>query len=464
MPTDLLALQKNISTAFGQALRSPEGWGEPLAMRRALADVQQRHDNPAERVDGRSIEKSISAFRESRSLPSFRDLKYVCLGAADAIGDWRVLADKQLRELLLDEARAGHASRQMKCFQGLLRSYWKFPLNDEALSEADKEGWAELRAWLSQRRAELESEASRTPSWFLVLGRHANLLGDLPCERYGKALLQGDGALLQEAMQGLAIPRESWVLEEAVFAQMRAGAGLDELAFKETLPQLLVIASGKTGVEVSKPLAIRCLALLVARYARCESKPEHLQLRDAAITAIGKPWLRRSAWDAHVRDDRGRPYDEAREMVNGWLKRRLIRDFFELLSEDGSADNRRLAYWLRFEPIIDDMWFALGSHAANSRGADFVEFRQRARGRRVDLAGTSAENNAFIMRMGEFVAVEFGSKGNACFLFKWDALPTRLAAQLGSAQERGVGAYRCGFEAGVSARPGGQRPAADAAG
>jgi hypothetical protein len=95
------------------------------------------------------------------------------------------------------------------------------------------------------------------------------------------------------------------------------------------------------------------------RYARIPSKPEHILLRDAAVAHIGNPWLKKSVWDAFVLDERGNPDDAAREMVYGWLKRRLISDFFELMSADGSGDTRRLNYWLRFEPFVEDMWFAL---------------------------------------------------------------------------------------------------------
>lgn len=61
-----------------------------------------------------------------------------------------------------------------------------------------------------------------------------------------------------------------------------------------------------------------------------------------------------------------------------------------------------------------------------ARGESFNDFRHRARGRLLDLDGTTADNNAFVMRIGEYLAVEFGAKGNACFMFRWGALPPRL--------------------------------------
>jgi hypothetical protein len=158
-----------------------------------------------------------------------------------------------------------------------------------------------------------------------------------------------------------------------------------------------------------------------------------MALRDAAIALIGNPWLHRTAWDSYVLDQNGQPDDDAREMVNGWLKVRLIKDFFDLLSEDRSADSRRLNYWLGFEPMIEDMWFALGADAMSDRRKDYAEFRQRANGRLLDLVGaTPTINNAFLMHIGEYVVIEFGITGNACFAYRYNDLPARIKRRLNS--------------------------------
>jgi len=70
------------------------------------------------------------------------------------------------------------------------------------------------------------------------------------------------------------------------------------------------------------------------------------------VGIVGNPWLRRANWDAWVVDARGKPDDQSREMVNGWLKRRLITDFLVLLVVDGTCDGRRVDYWLRFDSAI----------------------------------------------------------------------------------------------------------------
>lgn len=308
--------------------------------------------------------------------------------------------------------------------------YWTFKPGEAAPAAA--EGWRVLRAWLRQALDKCSASASKKPGWFETLRSHQNLLGENPCHRYGAGLLSGDASELEAAVEGLGIPLDSWVQEEAALAQIKAAVALPHDRFKAAMPSLVDLASDKGAIRLSPGLKTRCVAALVSRYSRCSDRPEHMVLRDAAVAIVGNPWLRRASWDASVTDESGKPDNDAREMVNGWLKRRLISDFFELLSADGAGDTRRLEYWLRFEPYIEDMWFALGSDAQYARGESFNDFRQRARGRLLDLEGTTADNNAFVMRIGEYLAVEFGAKGNAFYMFRWGALPPRLEKLLTS--------------------------------
>jgi hypothetical protein len=240
-------------------------------------------------------------------------------------------------------------------------------------------------------------------------------------------LLAGVSAGLTEALAKLGVPSSSWVREEAIYALMQAAADLHDAGFHARLAELVEIASGKTDLRLSRGISIRCVASLLSRHAASSGRPENAALRDAALHFIGNPWLHRIAWNSYVLDQHGQPDTEAREMVNSWLKVRLIKDFFDLLSEDRSADSRRLNYWLGFEPAIQDMWFALGADAMGDKREDYTEFRQRAASRLLDLAGaTPTTNNAFLMHIGGYVVIEFGITGNACFAYRYDDLPSRL--------------------------------------
>lgn len=429
-------LRTRLLSAFELGLRRADGWTDPAATERMVERVRQRHDGPGSPPDPATIASAVAHFRRTGQPDGWRGLKRVCFGAGslDERG-WCVLSDKPMRDRLIALAQGQEEARKrVRCFQSLLSSYWSFPL--ASADEKSRAGWLALREWLDSRLPSVVRDAVRTPGWLSTLVANRNLLHDDPCAKYGAKLLAGDGSEFHAAIAGLGIPSDSWVPEEAVIAQMRAGAALGHDRFRDTLQGLLAVATGKAGLVPSRSLQTRCVAILVSRYAKIPGQPEHMALRDAAVNIIGNPWLRRASWDASVVDERGRPDDGAREMVYGWLKRRLIKDFFELLSEDGAGDSRRLDYWLRFEPFIDDMWFALGTNARWRRGENFEDFRNRAKGRLLNLDSTTADNNAFVMRMGDHVAVEFGETGNALYLFRWDGLPPAVSQKLLSGKER----------------------------
>jgi hypothetical protein len=116
-------------------------------------------------------------------------------------------------------------------------------------------------------------------------------------------------------------------------------------------------------------------------------------------------------------------------MVADWLKLDFLKQFFELLSADGSTDTRRLDFWGRYHTRIDDMYFVLGKHAMNNCAPAFVELKKKMDGRLLSLQGGGApENNAFIMTIGDYAFVEFGIHGHAAYVYQISrGLPFDLA-------------------------------------
>ncbi|MFA7270517.1 MAG: EH signature domain-containing protein [Sterolibacterium sp.] len=394
-------------------------------MSKTLAGIRQKHDRPEGKTISRhSIAMALAAFRETGQLPRFRDLKYVCLGAAsiDMESSRRcLLAEEQLRDTLLHLAETvPEPRRQMKCFQSLLRAYWSFPLNHPDLPHDARAGFAVLRDWLARRFIALDRIKMRKPDWFVMLSLHAQLLTDAPCDNYASALLQGSGSALQLAVDDLAIPVGSWVIEEAVLAVIRNAIALADDDFRESLPHMLAMLTGRAELFVPRILAVRCLARLLSRYARCSMVSEHDELFDTALVILGNPWIRRTTWELHVRDENGWPDELARVMVSAWLKRHLIIDFFGRYSTDAVGDTRRLDYWLRFDPFIDDLWLAVSPRFSGGRGQGYDERPHRAKGRLLEVDSTAGE--AIFMRLGDFVAVEFAAKGKPMTLFRWDSL------------------------------------------
>jgi hypothetical protein len=436
MTDDLALLESHLSRILGNYPREPERWGHPGGMEEVLSKIRKAFDSPVILVTGNRVAEAVAAFSATGKIRDFLSFRDICLGVGDIRNGWCILCDPILRERVSSHFQGGSLRHRLKSFHALLQSYLRFPRDAEETPAAAVEGWRALRGWLLRNFRILNDDISRShqsyvPGWFKTLSSHANLLTDNPCEAYGKDSLENDTRALQEARIGLAIPQDSWVFDEAILAQVNYVVGLASPAFRQSLDQVLGIVHGKTDWKVARRLTIRCVARLVSRYARCSDRPENIALRDAAIASIGNPWLHRQAWDAYVIDEAKKPDVDAREMVLGWLRRRLIKDFFELLTEDRAAEERRLNYWLRFEPAIDDMWFVLGSQIAQKRDTDYLEFRKRAQGRVRLLGGqTTSENNAFAMRIGEYMAVEFGKVGNACRVRDWSKLPKHLTNRL----------------------------------
>jgi hypothetical protein len=95
------------------------------------------------------------------------------------------------------------------------------------------------------------------------------------------------------------------------------------------------------------------------------------------------------------------------------------------------TDKRRVEFWLRYHNCIGDMYFALGPKALASKSQDMVLLRNKMAGLRLALtSGGGSHNNAFVMKMGRYLVVEFSVKGNACFIFESETAPFALRGSI----------------------------------
>lgn len=414
IPSPLSRLQGKLQLSLTDLSQS-RVWGAPAEMTKALAGVKARFDTANVSLNERSIGKALLTFRNTNDLPTFIDLKYACFGLGQSVGrdEWCLIEDLDRFPAFLkrvDQERP-NPRRFRKCYQGLMHSYFSYDIFENP-GEAARTNWQMLQKYLRER-LHVSLAATNTPTWLRTLSTHENLISKSPCERYAAALLKGDSSELAAAGEGIGIATSSWLWQEAMLAHTQAVTRkTDDGEFRSLMSPLISLLDGKGDIELSDTVVATCAAQLLIRYTKSKDHPEHAPLRDLAVNHIGNPWLKRAAWDAYVQNE------DARKMVDGWLKRRLITDFFALLSEEGAANPRRLEYWLRFEPVIEDMWFVLGSNARFNQSPDFKEMKKRMEGRLHHLgAGTSSDNNAFVMQIGAFMVVEFGVTGNACYVF-----------------------------------------------
>lgn len=302
------------------------------------------------------------------------------------------------------------------CYRGLLYAYFGYDA-ERALS-VGRENWEQLRSYLRDRAASTVADGA-LPDWVDALLGNRQLLDDDPGRVYGRSLLAGDADGFERARQALDIREDSWLVWRLVLGQIEAAVSEGDQTFQEHLPTLLELLA-------VHPLACNAgLKRLLERYLACAASAVHPELRDFAVAKWGNPWLSLNSakWSLVS--------EGARLMVADWLKLILIRQFFSLLAADGSNDSRRLKFWERYHESIDDMYFALGSTARRHRGRDFQDIRKKMEGRLLSLhSAGSPDNNAFIMCMGNYVVVEFGLKGNACYIFRRDGLPFELSGTI----------------------------------
>lgn len=393
-------------------------WGNPKVMSEVLKQIQKEIGGDAlDKPDDNRLQKTLKAFARRNKVDSFNELKCVCYGITVPIGDdqWRIIDREPLFKTVLSlvEGQSQYPKHFRRCYQGLLSSYFGFVHGQDGLLEADQR-WVSLRSYLASSLSPLvkvSSKRGHLPAWLETLQQHKNLLTDQPCNRYANALTKDDTSELKDVCAGLGIPGNSWVWDEALLAYVRLVCEADESYFKRRLASALTLINGQASLKLPFALSVKATAMLVKRYVRCADKPEHSGLRDTCLEWIGNPWLKKTAWDAHV------DFEPARQMINSWLKQRLIRDFFELLAADGAADLRRLNYWLKWEEKISDMWFVLGTEARFNSSAAFKDLRKRMEGRYRYLIDNNVQNNAFVMRIGPLLVIEFGVTGNACYVF-----------------------------------------------
>jgi hypothetical protein len=361
------------------------------------------------------IAVAVATYLKSRTLPeSLRDLKYLCFGAASEYGIplTRLIEEAALFQALLEavDSLSGQPRAFRRCYQGLLKTYFRYPGHLE--SAKGRQNWLALRAFLARHGSALKKQKPPV-AWTQALFEHRNLLGDHPCKPYGQRLLEGDNSPIEELKERLGIDGDTWIMQELILAPIEAAEKLPDEDFK---PRILALV--KT-LEPYPLLMDRGLSSLLRRYVRCRDPSEHHTLRDAALRAWKSPWLEmnRPLWHAQIGE-------AATAMVSLWLKKRTIQDFFELLQADGQADRQRMEFWLQYAEFMEDIWLALGQHSLYNHRGDYRRIRQQMEGRYMALEGGGyAHDNAFLMRIGDYVFIEFGKPSNACHVFDAQRLP-----------------------------------------
>ena len=350
--------------------------------------------------------EAVRRFWKTGQVDTLREARLVAFGLAVTPWDDRrsLMEDKRLFGSALDavDAWQGAPRQYRKCYQGLVRSYFDYDGMGRSTPDVGKVNWHQLRDYLNSNAASIR-DASLNPDWVSCTLSNTGLFTEAPCAAYGQDLLAGNSDLVGEIRKLLGISDGSWFTRELIMAQIRQATQLGDQAFHAAVSGLLRLLGG------NEVLRDRGLQMLLDRYALIPQAPHHPSLRDYAVACWGNPWLPSN------QDRWGGVQTAARQMVSNWLKLEFIELFFTKLAQDGLSDTRRVKFWAKYVPAIEEIHFALGPHAMHSRERDFVELRDKLKGLIVPLQDNIAANNAFIMTMGDLVAVEFSGASNAFY-------------------------------------------------
>jgi EH_Signature domain len=388
---------------------------------REIANLRDRLGNSGSAKPPQdAIIAAVRAFFQDQKLQTYRKALLICFGCIDPSlpAGTRLIEDGERFPKLLGgiDSYLPNPRAFRRCYRGLLNAYFSYDV--ETARSLGKHNWEQLRTYLRDRAPKTVAPGLQ-PAWVDALQANLQLLGSDPGGFYGRALLTGHSEEFERARQALDIHENSWLIWRLILGQVEAATSEEDDTFQRWLPSLLDLL-GK------HPLALNAgLAKILARYRACGTVTVHPGLRDFAVAQWGNPWLslNKVKWCLVS--------DETRKMVAGWLKLVLIKDFFSLLAADGTNDTRRLKFWERYVDSIDDMYFALGNTARWHRGTDFQDARKRMADRLLNLhSAGSPTNNAFIMCIQNYVVVEFGMIGNACFIFERDRLPFALKGDI----------------------------------
>jgi hypothetical protein len=369
------------------------------------------------------LQQRINAFAKLRQQPEqmvSRDWRLIAWGLADECGRLgRAIDDAPLFSRILAEfsGRLEEQSLIRKIWFGLVSSY--FSCNPE--QGASSQHWLQLRALILKGLDDFRRGQRSERKWISVIEANRDVFSDTPGHSLGQALANNRMEALDEFRTYLHVPAESWFWRSVVEQQLKIISQLGDAEFLTRISPMLSFAR-------TFPFAAdTVLSGLLTRYQASSLHDQpHQALKELALERWGSPQIgsSRDRWSVSVGED-------VCKMVMRWFAKEDLETFFKLLQGESGVDQDRLDYWLRFVGQIGFTRIVLGAQAWYDRSSDFVEFRNKNKGRISQLKGGTTEDNAFIMKIGSYVIVEFSKKGNACYFRPDDNnLPFQLNASI----------------------------------
>lgn len=365
-----------------------------------------------------SILDLLRRVRATNIVTSFQDIRTLCSGITliDNQDNYCLLKDSNSTLLLMllskvDEYR-NYNSKYLLLFWGLLQSYFHYqdPEDQDWYAKGSyPPNWINLRRYLKKNLGLLPFQEGLLYEWLELLRKNENLFEQNPCDQYGVNLLLGKTKIFEQFQTQLMINDQSWISNAMIQGQIRSSVLMENIDFLMVLPKVILL------LKNHPVFADEGLASVLTRYYKIPDQNKHPELLELANSRWRNPLLEKN------KTNWMRVEEPVQEMVRRWIKIQYIQEFFEILT-DGAASADRANFWLKYVNDITDMWFALGSIANSKNRQEIQKIKENMVGRVLKLH-SAPENNAFMMKIGSYVFIEFGITGHACYIFQAKSLP-----------------------------------------
>lgn len=289
----------------------------------------------------------------------------------------------------------------------LLYSY--FALESEDVKDKP-EIWLELRKILITNQSEVYKSLKQPKKWMSTLFDHSEILSDFPTQPFIYSFLSDlEDNQVERDLEALKIAHFSWFWDDLIKSSIQSIKNMNENKFFKFIPKFLILA------EQNALYATDILSALLEKYATTsERKKIHEKLKSFALNQWGNPQYSSSAGWNNVSVG-------TKRMVIQWFVRADLEAFFKLFSD--TADTNRFDYWIKFINRISFSQIFLGPNAIQSQHFQHRQFKELNRGRFKYLIGSTASNNAFLLKIDNIYVVDFSDTGNACYAY--NKLPYR---------------------------------------
>jgi hypothetical protein len=410
----LADLRLYLTQATERLVATPPAFGKPEVMRQARLEMQARCGSADTKDDDRVAQALAILRRDGPKIALASHCRWICWGLTKSTPGGPLLASKHLFPPTLDAIKEMHAAKALSAsaWRGLVDGY--LTPNPVLLTQA-KENWLALRQFLSTSLSDIRSRSRALPDWLEQLASHPSLLADDPGAPFAADVLAGQRGRMEILREALTIGPESWFWEQLILAQVNLATSMPDQAFREVLDNVLSVAAEHPGIINDALIA------LLSRYHNGIAHEPHERLKAISVEKWGSPNLfTQATWN--------KVDPPVKRMVQEWLVREDLLDFFSILKDSAETDQRRLNFWMRYYKQMDWARLAFGDWVMNSDDSDTKELLKRRKGGYCSLRKGGA-NNAIVMKLGDYFFVEFSKIGNAAYGYRHDKLPFDITAE-----------------------------------